>query len=50
MLACRNAHGLLAEHIDSRTREPGGNFVQAYSMVGLLNSVVRLSVPWEEAF
>ncbi len=50
MLACRNAHGLLAEHIDPRTRELWGNFVQTYSMVGLINSAVRLSVPWEEAF
>jgi len=50
MLACRNAHGLLAEHIDPRTRELWGNFVQTYSMVGLINSAVRLSLPWEEAF
>ncbi|HTT40675.1 MAG TPA: glycoside hydrolase family 15 protein [Burkholderiales bacterium] len=50
MLDCRNAHGLLAEHIDPRTRELWGNFVQTYSMVGLINSAVRLSVPWEEAF
>ena len=50
MLACRNAHGLLAEHIDPRTHELWGNFVQTYSMVGLINSAVRLSVPWEEAF
>jgi len=50
MLACRNAHGLLAEHIDPRTRELWGNFVQTYSMVGLINSAVRLSTPWEEAF
>jgi GH15 family glucan-1,4-alpha-glucosidase len=50
MLSCRNAHGLLAEHIDPRTRELWGNFVQTYSMVGLINSAVRLSLPWEEAF
>ena len=50
MLDCRNSHGLLAEHIDPRTRELWGNFVQTYSMVGLINSAVRLSVPWEEAF
>jgi GH15 family glucan-1,4-alpha-glucosidase len=50
MLACRNAHGLLAEHIDPHTRELWGNFVQTYSMVGLINSAVRLSLPWEEAF
>lgn len=27
VLACRNRHGLLAEHIDPRTREQWGNFV-----------------------
>ena len=31
---CRNAHGLLAEHLDPRTGEQWGNFVQTYSMVG----------------
>src|SRR5207253_6234643 len=38
VLACRNRHGLLAEHIDPRTREQWGNFVQTYSMVGLIGS------------
>ena len=37
VLACRNRHGLLAEHIDPRTREQWGNFVQTYSMVGLID-------------
>jgi GH15 family glucan-1,4-alpha-glucosidase len=50
MLACRNRHGLLAEHLDVRTRELWGNFVQTYSMVGLINSAMRLSIPWEDAF
>jgi GH15 family glucan-1,4-alpha-glucosidase len=50
MLACRNRHGLLAEHLDVRTRELWGNFVQTYSMVGLINSAMRLSIPWEQAF
>jgi GH15 family glucan-1,4-alpha-glucosidase len=50
MLACRNQHGLLAEHIDPRTREQWGNFVQTYSMVGLIGSAVRLSIRWDEAF
>ena len=43
LLACRNRHGLLAEHIDPRTREQWGNFVQTYSMVGL-------SIRWDQAF
>jgi GH15 family glucan-1,4-alpha-glucosidase len=50
LLACRNRHGLLAEHIDVSTREQWGNFVQTYSMVGLINSAVLLSTPWDEAF
>lgn len=50
MLACRNQHGLLAEHIDPRTGEQWGNFVQTYSMVGLIGSAIRLSVRWDEAF
>ena len=50
MLACRNRHGLLAEHIDPRTREQWGNFPQTYSMVGLIVSATRLSVPWYRAF
>jgi len=50
LLACRNRHGLLAEHIDPATGEPWGNFVQTYSMVGLVTSAIRLSMPWDEAF
>ncbi|MBI3983236.1 MAG: glycoside hydrolase family 15 protein, partial [Gemmatimonadetes bacterium] len=49
-LACRNRHGLLAEHIDAATREQWGNFVQTYSMVGLISSAIRLSVRWDQAF
>ncbi len=50
LLACRNRHGLLAEHIDPITREQWGNFVQTYSMVGLISSAIRLSVRWDQAF
>jgi len=50
LLACRNRHGLLAEHIDPVTRELWGNFPQTYSMVGLINSATRLSISWDEAF
>lgn len=50
LLACRNRHGLLAEHIDPRTREQWGNFVQTYSMVGIIGSAIRLSVRWDQAF
>jgi GH15 family glucan-1,4-alpha-glucosidase len=50
LLGCRTRHGLLAEHVDPVTREPWGNFVQTYSMVGLISAAKRLSVPWDEAF
>lgn len=50
LLACRTAHGLLAEHIDVSTHEQWGNFVQTYSMVGLISSAIRLSKRWDEAF
>jgi GH15 family glucan-1,4-alpha-glucosidase len=50
LLACRNRHGLLSEHIDPATRELWGNFPQTYSMVGIINSAMRLSIPWDEAF
>jgi len=49
-LASRNRHGLLSEHLDPRTGEQWGNFVQTYSMVGLINSVIRLSKRWDSAF
>ena len=50
VLDCRNQHGLLAEHIDPVTHEQWGNFVQTYSMVGIISSALRLSIPWEKAF
>jgi GH15 family glucan-1,4-alpha-glucosidase len=50
LLECRNHHGLLAEHVHPTTGEAWGNFVQTYSMVGLINSAIRLSLPWDEAF
>ena len=50
ILSCRNAHGLLAEDIDTRTHELWGNFVQTYSMVGIIDSASRLSKRWEDAY
>ena len=50
LLAARNRHGLYAEHIDPKTGEHWGNFVQTYSMVGLINSAIRLSIRWDQAF
>jgi GH15 family glucan-1,4-alpha-glucosidase len=50
MLARRNRLGLLSEDLDPESGELWGNFPQTYSMVGLINSAVRLSISWEEAF
>ncbi|NTV10017.1 MAG: glycoside hydrolase family 15 protein [Zoogloea sp.] len=50
LLSFRNHHGLLAEHIDPASGEQWGNFVQTYSMVGLINSAIRLSIRWDQAF
>jgi GH15 family glucan-1,4-alpha-glucosidase len=50
VLACRNRHGLLAEDIDPVTYEQWGNFVQTYSMVGLISAAARLSISWDHAF
>ena len=46
LLTCRNHLGLLSEDIDPETRELWGNFPQTYSMVGLINSAMRLSKSW----
>ena len=50
MLDRRNAVGLLSEDLDPRSGELWGNFPQTYSMVGLINSAMRLSRSWEDAF
>ena len=47
LLGHRNRHGLLAEHLDINSGAPWGNFVQTYSMVGLISSAIRLSTPWD---
>ncbi|MBC8086952.1 MAG: glycoside hydrolase family 15 protein [Phycisphaerae bacterium] len=50
LLALRNRHGLLAEHVNPATGEQWGNFVQTYSMVGLITCAIRLSQSWDQAF
>lgn len=50
MLAYRTHLGLLSEDLDIQTGELWGNFPQAYSMVGLINSARLLSRDWQEAF
>ena len=49
ILTRRTRLGLLSEDIDPATGELWGNFPQTYSMVGLINSAMRLSRSWEEA-
>jgi GH15 family glucan-1,4-alpha-glucosidase len=49
ILSLRNSFGLFSEDADFTTGELWGNFPQTYSMVGLINSAVRLSRSWEEA-
>jgi GH15 family glucan-1,4-alpha-glucosidase len=49
MLARRNRHGLLSEDIAMATGELWGNYPQTYSLVGLINSAVKLSKSWEVA-
>jgi len=50
MLTRRNALGLLSEDLEPSSGVLWGNFPQTYSMVGLINSAMRLSRTWEEAF
>ncbi|MFL5529986.1 MAG: glycoside hydrolase family 15 protein [Gemmatimonadaceae bacterium] len=50
VLAHRNSHGLLAEDIDPVTGELWGNFVQTYSMVGIIDSAIRLSAEWDQVY
>lgn len=49
MLACRTSLGLMSEDLDPRTLEPWGNFPQTYSMAGIINAAMRLSMSWDEA-
>ncbi|MEX2524609.1 MAG: glycoside hydrolase family 15 protein [Gammaproteobacteria bacterium] len=50
LLNCCNHLGLLSEHINPVNGELWGNYPQTYSMVGIINSAIRLSKPWSEAF
>jgi len=50
LLGRRNAFGLLSEDIHP---EPGvlwGNIPQTYSMAAIIDSAMRLSVKWEDAW
>jgi GH15 family glucan-1,4-alpha-glucosidase len=49
MLARRTRSGLLSEDLHADTLELWGNFPQTYSLVGIINSAMRLSRSWEDA-
>lgn len=49
MFEITNHVGLLSEDYDLHTNELWGNFPQTYSMVGLLNSALKLSKTWDDA-
>jgi GH15 family glucan-1,4-alpha-glucosidase len=50
ILAHRNVFGILSEDIHPVTGELWGNFPQTYSMAGIINSAMRLSLSWEDAW
>jgi len=50
MLARCNHVGILSEDLHPPTGELWGNYPQTYSMVGIINSAMRLSRSWESAF
>ncbi len=50
LLARRNPFGLLSEDIHPETGALWGNIPQSYSMAGIINSAMRLSVKWEDVW
>jgi len=50
ILSRSNHLGLLSEDMDPVTGELWGNFPQTYSHVGLINTAMRISQAWEDAF
>lgn len=48
VLGAANEFGLFSEHFDPKQRLMLGNFPQAYSHVGLINSAFAISPDWED--
>ncbi|VUD41228.1 Trehalase [Thalassocella blandensis] len=48
LLSKTNHVGLLSEDLDPKTGELWGNYPQTYSLVGIINSALRLSKSWLE--
>jgi GH15 family glucan-1,4-alpha-glucosidase len=49
LLQRRNRLGLLSEDLDPVDGTLWGNFPQTYSMVGIINCAMRMSMSWDEA-
>ncbi len=49
MLTRCNHLGILSEDLEPVSGELWGNYPQTYSMVGIINAAMRLSISWEEA-
>ncbi len=47
-LKAKNSLGLFAEHYEPATQRQLGNFPQAYSHVGMINSAFEVSPPWRD--
>ena len=50
LLTHRNHFGLLSEDLRTEDNSLWGNIPQTYSMAGIINSAMRLSVRWEDAW
>ncbi len=50
ILSHRNHFGILSEYLHAATSQLWGNFPQTYSMAGIINSAMRLSQSWEDAW
>ena len=50
ILSHRNHFGILSEDLHAATGQLWGNFPQTYSMAGIINSAMRLSKSWEDAW
>ncbi len=49
LLSKTNHLGLLSEDLNPESAELWGNYPQTYSLVGIINSALRLSKSWEES-
>ena len=50
LLSKTNSFGLLSEDLRTEDNTLWGNIPQTYSMAGIINSAMRLSTRWEDAW